>query len=80
MCSGNQYRVLYHKTILSLFFNLLQKGGASMALIPRSLIIFWIFFGVLCLLPISAIGLKYSCSKKTKDQEKMGGNSHLSGL
>jgi len=51
-----------------------------MALIPRSLIIFWIFFGVLCLLPIAAIGFKCSCSKKTKNQEEMGGNSRLSGL
>lgn len=39
-----------------------------MALIPRSLIIFWIFFGVLCLLPLAAIGFKCSCSKKTKGQ------------
>ena len=30
-----------------------------MEVIPKSLIVFWIFFGILCLLPLGVVFFKY---------------------
>ncbi len=37
-----------------------------MEVIPRSLVAFWIFFGILCLLPLAVIFMKHDSKPKKR--------------
>ena len=41
-----------------------------MDVIPNSLLLFWVFFGVICIFPAVYVGVKYG--GKTKNAQKAG--------
>ncbi len=46
-----------------------------MEVIPRSLVVFWIFFGILCLLPLGVVFFKYGEASSKAGAKKTAGRS-----